>query len=119
MLSFPVPPEAAAGPAAAAAAGGGGVGGGGGGGGCGGGGGDGGGGDGGSGSGLQASGADGALQLVVRMRGIFGDSNWEKTEVNEAVCEPSGDIYSGPLVLGVRQGDGVVRSGDAPVKGGG
>ena len=86
------------------------------------------------------------------MRGIFGDSNWEKTEVepdpnpnpnptltltptptptpsptltptpnqvNEAVCEPSGDIYSGPLVLGVRQGDGVVRSGDAPVKGGG
>jgi len=73
------------------------------------------------------------------MRGIFGDSNWEKTEVglnpnptltptptptptpnqvSEAVCEPSGDIYSGPLVLGVRQGDGVVFSGDAPVKGG-
>ena len=34
------------------------------------------------------------------------------------MCEPSGDVYSGPLVLGVRQGDGIVRSGDTAVAGG-
>jgi hypothetical protein len=77
-----------------------------------------GGGEGGGGSGSEplASGADGALQVVVRMRGRFM-GNWAETQVEEAVCEPSGDIFSGPLVLGVRQGDGIVRSGGAPVDG--
>jgi len=56
-----------------------------------------------------ASGADGSLAVVVAMRGRFRGS-WAETHVEEAICEPSGDVFSGRLVLGLRQGDGIVRS---------